>query len=392
MKLTWYTVFRTTLMVFALTGWLLPNTAEAKVVGQCALCHTMHNSQDGATVNASGPQPALISIGSGCVGCHTGTNTSNIGTPTQPTPYVTDTSAPTYNATGTEGDTTTLAGGSFYWVTNTADSMGHNVVGIKAADGAIGLDPPGWSNSALFQANDAGIKVNNGGATWANQLTCAGTYGCHGTRGTTGVVDDFGGVSGAHHADDSTIDGSTVAKSFRFLIGIVGLEDKAAGVNKWEFHPTATNHNQYKGVDKADDSTVADSSTISYFCAECHGLFHSGAGDDGADNPDTVGAPWIRHPTDYDMGNVKTKADYAGYNGGGATPAYSAVAPVGSADVTAVKATVYAAADDAIVTCISCHRAHGTPYADLLRWDYSGMVAGNGAGNEGCFVCHSTKD
>jgi len=367
--------------------------ASARVVGQCALCHTMHNSQNGAIVNADGAQPALISIGSGCVGCHTGTNTTNIGTPTQPTPYITDASAPNYDVSGTETGTTTLAGGSFYWVQNGADPTGHNVVGIAGPD-AIGLTPPGWSNNALFQQNDPGIKVAQGAAAWSSQLTCAGTYGCHGTRGTTSVLDDFGGVSGAHHALDAAIDGLTVGTSYRFLIGILGFEDKEAGtINKWEFEPTVSRHNQYKGVDKTDDATIADASTISYLCAECHGVFHSGAGAEGADDPDNpAGAPWIRHPTDYDMGNVRTKPDYAGYNGGGATPAYSVVSPVGSDDVSAMRSTVYATADDAIVTCISCHRAHGTPFDDLLRWDYDLMVSSGGGGNIGCFVCHSTKD
>ncbi len=47
-----------------------------------------------------------------------------------------------------------------------------------------------------------------------------------------------------------------------------------------------------------------------------------------------------------------------------------------------------------IVTCLSCHRAHGSPYADLLRWDYDTMIAGNAgdATGKGCFVCHTTKD
>jgi hypothetical protein len=48
------------------------------------------------------------------------------------------------------------------------------------------------------------------------------------------------------------------------------------------------------------------------------------------------------------------------------------------------------------VMCLSCHRAHGSPYNDMLRWDYDGMVAGNGSGGgndgTGCFKCHSEKD
>jgi len=40
--------------------------------------------------------------------------------------------------------------------------------------------------------------------------------------------------------------------------------------------------------------------------------------------------------------------------------------------------------------CLSCHVAHGSPYADMLRWDYGTMVAGGG-GSGGCFTCHTQK-
>jgi predicted CXXCH cytochrome family protein len=43
-------------------------------------------------------------------------------------------------------------------------------------------------------------------------------------------------------------------------------------------------------------------------------------------------------------------------------------------------------AGDAIVTCISCHRAHGSPYYKLLRWDYAGSIS------TGCAYCHTSKD
>lgn len=361
-------------------------SAPAAVTGQCALCHTMHNSQNGATWpgNTTNPNLALIGNGAGCVGCHTGTNTSNIGTSSQPIPYIMSSSAPTYGDTGTEASANTLAGGSFYWVASTggaADAKGHNVVGIAGQDGAIGLTPPGWSPS--FNANGT---VAGGAGTWSSQLTCAGTTGCHGDHSKT---DDFSAVSGSHHEKDSTIDGTTVGKSYRFLKGILGKED-----SKWEFPATlsATAHNQYKGEARTGGGAPpTTTSTISYLCAECHGKFHSGTSPEGIANSTAWGSPWIRHPTDFDMNAVKTK-EYGGYNGSG-NP-YSVVAPVASTDVSAVKSAVLSAAGDAIVTCISCHRAHGTPYNDLLRWDYGLMVANGGAGltNKGCFVCHTTKN
>lgn len=43
------------------------------------------------------------------------------------------------------------------------------------------------------------------------------------------------------------------------------------------------------------------------------------------------------------------------------------------------------------VMCLSCHRAHGSPYPDMLRFDYN-MEAGGGTSTDGCFKCHTNKD
>ena len=372
------------LLSFCLVFWLVlmmfPDS-WARVQGPCVDCHTMHNSQNGSAMVTNGPFRALTR--GDCVGCHTGTNTGSNNIP-----YILSDSEPTYGDVGISGNT--LAGGNFYWVADSGgneDAKGHNVVYLAAQDANIGYTPPGWDN-ANFTANGA---VAGGEASWSKQLTCAGKYGCHGTHDDE---DDFRSISGAHHADDSTIDGSTVGKSFRFLYGIIGIED-----SDWEYQPTATAHNQYYAIDRADgmndNPANADPKSINYLCAECHGKFHSGVGDtEGADDEgSTVGSPWIRHPSDFDMNNVKTK-EYGAYPGPfGTGNAYWPGAPVGSNDLTAgVRSQVLQADGDAIVLCISCHRAHGSPNADLLRWDYNQCQASSGnAGNCGCYACHTSK-
>ena len=98
------------------------------------------------------------------------------------------------------------------------------------------------------------------------------------------------------------------------------------------------------------------------------------------------------------MNNVKSK-EYGQYPnitlfngklGVANTGDYFAEVPVGNKN-GAVKSKVLQSSDDAIVLCISCHRAHGTPYADILRWDYSSCTAGNPNANCGCFACHTSK-
>ena len=346
---------------------LVAGNAAADIAGAaCVECHTMHNSQDNAVMRFDQPAganglpgaPVLLRAGT-CSGCHADPTRTNSATE----------SIPQIDAQNYEVDT--LAGGSFYWVSQTGgDALGHNVTDFNTMDLAIGLTPPGW--------DPAHPGAVNNDAAWAQQLTCSGTYGCHGTHDT---ADEFGAVQGAHHSATPTtgLDGSTVGLSYRFLDGITGVEDA-----DWEFTNNDTDdHNVYQGVSR-NGGSAADASTISWLCAECHGKFHEAPGINA--NPSTtMSNPWLRHPTDIDMRDLTGATEYDGYVYSVQAPAaLSTPVPAGSADY----------GTEAIVTCVSCHRPHGSPNDDLLRWDYSLMTAGTtdpGAG-EGCFRCHTTKD
>ena len=345
---------------------LFPLVCDAKVTGQCGNCHTMHNSQGGAAVarvlNKDGwsmevtstPNEALLNTN--CIGCHQGNNDGGI------TPYVLYPSGPIYGNTGTESETTTLAGGNFYWVCNGQEATGHNVSGITISDIRFGNTPPG-------------------GEALSGQLTCAGTNGCHGDRA---ISNETEAMLKSHHANDMTKwkDGSTLANSFRFLYSVQGFEDQ-----QYEYRPTYNRHNKYYGIDRTLE-TQNDDSTISSLCAKCHGDFHQGSGKIASG---TFGSGvWLRHPTDFDMGSATTSDEYANYNGGGADN-YSVISPVGTTSKTEeVNRTVLATNGDAIVMCLSCHRAHGTPYQAILRWDYKAWPGPGGY--NGCAVCHTTKD
>jgi predicted CXXCH cytochrome family protein len=350
------------LYLLMLAAAITHNQVFAKVSGPCSSCHTMHYSQGGTalgTWGGSGPYQALLA--NDCVGCHTGTNNGT------GTPHVFSTSEPVYNATGTEANTTTLAGGNFWWVAQGgADAKGHNVDGIVAVDGTL-TAPPGFNGG-----REAADGSKPGGGNWpgGQQVTCAGLYGCHGSH--TSSSSPAAVRAGHHHGVSGaiTVPGSTPEGGYRMLVGIAGYED-----SDWEYRPAADAHNQYKGVDGAGGT---DNSTISYLCAECHGQFHDGTGNIGS------ASPWLRHPTDYDMGNTGVSSEYRDY--GGVSNTYQVVTPVGSSDVSSVKSTV-AFTDDSIVTCISCHRAHGTPYFKIMRWDYAGS-----AGGGFCANCHTSKD
>ncbi len=379
----------------------LPRVASAAVAGVCYNCHTMHNSQNNAPMTYNGSATPNDNLLRGnCLTCHTGTNDgSNVR------PYVYSTTDPTYGPTGA-----TLAGGNFYWCVNgggadgggdpVAIGGGHDVNFLGVND-AVLLSPPGYSDSTVSWS----ARETAEGLATARHLTCAGTAGCHGDRSAT---NNFSAVHGAHHSDSGGVKaGATVAGSFRFLLGVTGTE-----VSGWEYQAAVgTAHNGYQGTARTSDATgvtiptlVSGTNTtlisISQLCAECHGAFHNSAGSftyaDGTSGVSGIvgsngwGSPWIRHPTDFDMSTLT--GEYANYT------TYDPMVPVGRTGAPATTwttdDTVHGATNGAVVMCISCHRAHGSPYADLLRWNYSTMVAGGGApsGSLGCFTCHSDKD
>jgi predicted CXXCH cytochrome family protein len=365
------------LMLFSVV--LIYGTAGA-VSGNCANCHTMHNSQDGASVakdddgnTTATPNARLLKAG--CVSCHSGP----VGTHRDGDfgPIVLHTGAPADQGVGA-----TNAGGDFYWVDLGSDTKGHNVdllpTSLGSNEDAQFYEPPGFDSSM-------GVV----GGTWnsTNQLTCAGEYGCHGDH-TTGY-DSWDGVKGAHHSNNTgIINAATTANagdSYRFLNGISGVEDP-----DWQWTVTSSAHNEYKGVndaagrayDSANDYTeAAAAGTISYLCAECHGDFHA----DVANDADYSGPadPWRRHPTDIALPTY-AGAEYSAYT------TYSVEAPVGRVGtLVASNSTVTPGTD--VVICLSCHRAHGSNEPDLLRWTYTDMVAGT-SNTTGCFTCHTTKD
>jgi len=360
-------------LIFIFLGLFINVKIGKALEGACVDCHTMHNSQNGTTVVSGGPYRALTT--GDCVVCH-----SDSGPATVPT-VVSMSSEPTYTF-GAQDEVT--AGGNFYWVIQTGgDAKGHNVNGTNATlpDSNIGsFTPPGYvTNYGTYGRSHS----------WDKALTCAGTYGCH---GDPSKEDPFAAISGAHHGNvlcNSTAgncDGSTVAKSYRFLLGIKGTEDP-----DWELTLDRDDHNGYYAVDADSDSGgPADEASINYLCGECHGQFHYDT------ESGSYASPWLRHPTDYDMNNVKSKeyGNYPGiFNGTLGTSNigdYFAEVPVGNKN-GAVLSQVFQSGDDAIVLCISCHRAHATPYDDILRWDYSSCTAGSQNTNCGCFACHTSK-
>jgi len=330
--------------------------ADAKVTGNCVNCHTMHYSQNGTIPqNASAGGPFNYLLKGSCIGCHGMNMGQNI---VNGIPQVLHSNA------------TDLAGGNFAYLlgfkgSGASDAKGHNVIDFGNIDDTL-TKPPGYD-----------VPVTN------TDLTCAGKGGCHGKRdpfGSSGLL----ALKGAHHQNvDGKCDvADKVYNSYRFLTGVKGLENTT---DRWQ-NKNANSHNEYYGATTpmSEDcfschlpmDVVPANNTISGFCSTCHGDFHflEGIGGD-------TSSPFTRHPTDVTLPN---SGEYSAYT------TYSVEAPVARTTVPDSISNIVQPGTD-VVMCLSCHASHATNYPDILRWDYSGMVAGGG-GSGGCFTCHTLKN
>jgi len=345
--------------------------ALARVSGVCSNCHTMHNSQNGAPVT-EGVNPGLTKYD--CVGCHSSSESST-------TYQLGDSTVPVVLYTGGSAPSQYLAGGNFYWVKE----------GLGNTDGKIG-DPKGH-NVFLNEDDDFLTKAPGG------QITC-GTTSCHArlSRPAEGVSDPFipdlegrYGCRGCHlrpkhHALDHPNGNydNVVGESggwYRFLSGHMGGQGRGVeGIedNDWQATVSSSDHNEYLGVTGAYTGVGGFGmgvNAMTAYCTGCHGFFHQ-----QSDNPEG-GSPWLRHPSD---AVLPSSGEYAAYT------TYNPLAPVArpSLSNTGPSATVTPGED--MVMCLSCHRPHGSPYDDILRWDYSKCTVDNSS-DCGCFVCHTKK-
>ena len=279
-----------------------------------------------------------------CVGCHSSTNEDTIiEVGGSRIPIV-------YNAIEPDEP---LAGGNFYWVRGSGrDEYGHNVMGISDEDSLLS-EAPGNIRNCGGKGCHSSLAVEN----TSNKSGAEGKSGCEGCH-----------VYVSHHD-------SGIPDVYRFLRGhnentyVIGKEDP-----DWEVDASQTKHNEYKGDPNA--SSLSSDHNISAYCKGCHTDFH-----DQESN-----ATWIRHPSD---AVLPDEGEYASYT------VYNPIVPVARPedDYTEDSGVVRPGKD--MVMCLSCHRPHGSPYPDILRWDYDIMIAGGGDGyadGEGCFVCHTDKD
>jgi len=353
-------------LIVGLVG--LYGIAQAKVSGVCSNCHTMHSSQSPwpSEWGSGGPYQTLLV--NSCIGCHTGENDG-----TNTTPYVYSESEPTYG-------TNTLAGGNFYWVANGCNECGHNVTDIPGVS-----EDSNFSQTPGLVSGTTCSACHGGGNMVLAPKEYNGVYysGCQFCHCVKHHGDDSGPVVGL---DDTVVNNHYVKPKYRFLsldsfhptsftegnykfYGVAGIED-----GDWEYTVSSSDHNEYCGAVSSEDYSGA-SHSISRYCAACHWGFYG----------DSTGH-WKRHPSDYALPDSGEYADYTTYN---------PLAPIARPESTLTSMTVASSTvtpGEDQVSCLSCHRPHGSPYPDMLRWDYENECkAGTADPDCGCFVCHTKK-
>lgn len=373
---------RLTYLLFFALLFCLPSSLQARVTGNCSNCHTMHNSQGGTAMAwefsggsfQSRATPYGRLLRSDCIGCHTATDNStwksSIGAP-----IVYNTNQPNYGDYQPDNKRIGLAAGNFYWTTadsgaDSTTSRGHSLSGISG-------DKTGWP----------GTSASSCGVCHCNTVGCIGLgQGCKSCHLPAHHKGDFSG--GWADADDGYYRflGPLTSYSDSHKWGVRGYEDP-----DWQKTSGSSDHNEYSGEGKA-----APYFSISHFCAGCH-YYYSGISDPRWCRKFRVNTtfPPIYHQATLILPDPTSPgSNYKGYVGYNEHPSgpwdYDPKLPIARTNISTGSypgSQVNHSSTDALM-CLTCHRAHASPYNKMLRWDNTLVLADQGT-YYGCLGCHS---
>jgi hypothetical protein len=320
----------------------------------CMACHTMHASENGGPTGVTpangfaaapaggvtpGGNPKLIlqpGVTDLCLACHS--ESGSASTFADPSG-----DAPPHVMSSGGSQAIALPGGD-YWSSNQTHAgdagvggRGHNPYYTDAIIQSAVISPDG---------NYADPKLPPGGSISLSKWDCGS---CH----------------APHHGDVSVAYGT--AAPFRLLWS----KPAGQGSSNVTFNAVGANLT----LDEANTNHTAYKDNSSEWCAQCHTNFHETAGN------------WTIHPSGFGLpGAMKSVYNLVGYN---------YIVPV--EDINATTGAFSPGAH--VVTCMSCHRAHGaatnaalaarhTDTRNITRWDNE---IASGA-DDGCNKCHSKGD
>jgi len=354
------------LITFGLSG--IADAFHDGGVASCESCHTMHNSLRGAGMwtDGSGVQfksgPTALLLGtdqsSACLNCHERDTTSSYASSTKGV-----TPAGTLPAQMTPG-------GDFSWIKTSSgtigERLGHNIV---AADNGYTAD------TTLTKAP--------GGTYPASSLHCSSCHDPHGKfrRLADGTIVNGESTSkpiyeaGSYPGNEPTAD--FAVGTYRLLGGIGYSPKSTPGYAFTNTVPAAMSPSSYNRTETSTDTRVSYGANMSEWCANCHASIHS----------DAVGSVVHKAGNGSDLGsaiagNYNLYVKTGDLSGTSAT-SYTSLVPfeLGTTDYTVIDD--YAVNDgskkdgpagSANVLCLSCHRAHGSGWQSMIRYNLSSLM------------------
>lgn len=297
-------------LVFAQDPYSM-NTSCA--MNRCDACHTMHNSQDAVLVDANSPTGNAFLLNDEtpsdtCLDCHS-----------------------QYGQNSSDGQTLG-PGGDFYWTTRDfswTDSDGTEFT-VEGRECGHNIDAPGFG----LKVDDT-LTVAPGGTYDSSRMGC---NSCHDPHGNT---------------------------NFRMLYGVGATAADYPGGYQFSYPAPIAQGNSPQtgladpGAEKFGQHT-AYISGMSEWCANCHEGIHS------ATTTNTV------HPVDISLGSrmssIYNEYRTSGDMSGDRATAYLPLVPF--EDVANTVSSTSGATASSKVMCLTCHRAHASPFRDAGRWDF----------------------
>jgi len=409
---------RLILICFTIVGiWFFASTqamAIHKGAGDlvCGGCHTMHNSQGGGTNtldgNAGGSLVLLRGAVTGrqdihkfCLQCHSDSGSAQANTlqaPQNVYPPKVHSSTATWNED--THFTAIGAGGNFYPEITTGFVL-NATAGVNGGDGS--LVGRGTGHSLGLQN-----VTPPGGDTAIVAFSCTTCHDPHGVTATSATINLFRNLR-VSATDAGTNAGVTLTAADHTswvggqhgtnFTGVALPGGAGVGAVAWpvtKLTPTGTPATDVtNGTNTYGGGVTVGAAGISRWCAQCHDDWHEGI----AGSTNASGSDWRRHPVDNlitdgtpTSGASVTIIDTTNYVV--STTTAGQYLPVAAA---AGAGRVFYKTNNATdkVMCLSCHFAHGGPYNDNLRWDYTSAVgAGTQTGKgvsstRGCQLCHN---
>jgi predicted CXXCH cytochrome family protein len=347
-------VLTATLLAVGLSG--MAYAFHSGGVGRCEGCHSMHQPEDTTSQHLL----AFADSSSTCLDCHAGSSLGSHAAMTYPDPGA---GVAPVNYT---------PGGDFLYLLKTYSFTGRSGTSIEN----------GNTHGHNVIAADQGLTVTSqwaqgpGGTFNSADLTCTSCHDPHGKyrRDENGVFTRTGFPIIASGSTGTVPAANQAVGAYRILAGQGYTQNAGAITPGFLGVPIAVSPSTYNQPESTNQvriaygvSGTADGKTSwGNWCGACHADYHSTGN--------------YVHPVDQQLGNLATTYDQyikSGDMNGNHASSFLSLVPFmqNTSDYTLLSAnasnTVATSAGPATsdqVSCLSCHRAHASPFPSMLRW------------------------